>query len=63
MILLADSEGPDQTVWMRMLNLVFAALIYYMLDDTFSHGAAHRQKKRWKDTVYKWVGFNPYHAE
>ena len=37
-ILLAYSEGTDQTARMRRLLWAFAV---YILEDTFSHGAAH----------------------
>ena len=39
MILLADSEGPDQTE--RMRSLVWAFICPHMPKDTFLHDAAH----------------------
>ena len=50
MILLADSEGPDQTAEMQTdLGLRCP----HMLEDTFSHGAVHVEKFytfTWHDT-------------
>ena len=40
MILLADSEGPDQTARMRRLIWAFTDRAH-MPEDTFSHGATH----------------------
>ena len=44
MILFADSEGPDQTAWMRKCANVQTDLGLHCLhisEDTFSHGGAH----------------------
>ena len=38
MILLVNSEGPDQTAWMHRLIWAFAVCIP---KDTFAHGVAH----------------------
>ena len=38
MILLADSDGPDQTAWMR--RLIWAFAVRMCPKDTFLHGAA-----------------------
>ena len=38
MVILVDSEGPDQTA--RMRSLIWAFAVHIMFKDTFSHGAA-----------------------
>ena len=42
MILIANSEGPDQTVQMR--RLIWAFAVGYMPEDMFSHGADYKVK-------------------
>ena len=44
MILLVDSEGPDQTT--DLLRLITAFTVGICLEDTFSHGVAHIHQEK-----------------
>ena len=53
MILLADNEGSDQTVWIP--RLIWGFYCSHMPRNMFSHGAAHDiHREKGFFTIYRW---------